>query len=123
MREEEAGPTSQIRSGRVRIRLTPRHFSPLGTTFRDVRMTFLHTRFAIRAVDCEGYAWTAWSSVLPGFLSVDRCKYKIDPTGKDVLITLCPEYAYLPLTGLESLELHRPYKFENCKKNFTKYFI
>ena len=65
-------------------------------------------RFTIQAVDCEGYAWTASSSLLPGLLAVDRCKYKIDPAGKYVLITLWPEYEHLPLKGLDRLELRLP---------------
>ena len=97
-------------SGRVRIRLTPQHFTRLGTTFRDVQVRFMIMSFTIQAVDCEGHAWTASSSMFPGFLAVDRCKYKIDPAGKYVLITLWPEYEQMPLTGLDRLELrlHHP---------------
>ena len=69
--------------GRVRLRITPQHFSPLGTTFRDVQVDFFPASFTIRAIDCEGYAWTASSNNLPGRLAVDQCKFKINPNGKE----------------------------------------
>ena len=118
---EEGRPTSKD-SGRVRIRLTPQSFSRFGTTFRDVHVHFMIMRFTIQAVDCEGYAWTASSSLFPGLLAVDRCKYKIDPAGKYVLITLWPEYEHLPLKGLDRLELSMPFGSEkqngDSKENF-----
>ena len=119
---EDSKATSPKDSGRVRIRITPQHFSPLGTTFRDVHVDFLSMNFAMQAVDCEGYVWTARSNTMPGYLAVDRCKYKIDPNGKDVLITLCAMDEDQSLKGLARLELIRPYKFEeksgDSKNNF-----
>ncbi|CAE7941483.1 unnamed protein product, partial [Symbiodinium necroappetens] len=82
-------PKAPENAGFVTLRITPQHFSPLGTTFRDVQVGFHSNSFVVRAVDYEGYAWTASSSSLPGGLVVDCCKFKIDPTGKDVTIHLC----------------------------------
>ncbi|CAE7021527.1 unnamed protein product, partial [Symbiodinium sp. KB8] len=76
-------PKAPENAGFVTLRITPQHFSPLGTTFRDVQVGFHSNSFVVRAVDYEGYAWTASSSSLPGGLVVDCCKFKIDPTGKD----------------------------------------
>ena len=63
----------------MRLRITPQHFSPLGTRFRDVHVDFLTTSFTIRALDCEGYAWTALSNELPARLAVNRCRYLEGP--------------------------------------------
>ena len=121
---EESKPSSPKDSGRVRIRITPKHFSPLGTTFRDVQVDFSPMMyFTIQAVDCEGHVWTARSNMMPGFLAVDRCKYKIDPYGKDVLITLFATDQNQSLKGLERLELIRPYQFEQQAVDSRKNFI
>ena len=113
MASGESKPASPKCSGRVTcIRMTPQHFSPLGSSFRDVHVSFLPRNFVIQAVDCEGYAWTAHSSMLPGHLAVDSCKYKIDPHGKDVLITLCAARKDQSWKGLRRLQLFRSYEME-----------
>ena len=109
---DEFKRTSSKDVGRVRLRITPQHFSPLGTTFRDVQVDFLPMSFTIRALDCEGYAWTAHSNTLPGYLAVDRCKYKIDPSGKDVVISLWGADEDQSLKGMKRLELTRPYELQ-----------
>ena len=117
MASGESKPTTPKWSGRVMcIRMTPQHFSPLGTIFRDVRVSFLPRNFVIQAVDCEGYVWTARSSMLPGYLAVDRCKYKINPLGKDVLITLCAADKDQSWKGLGRLQLFRPYEIEELEQ-------
>ena len=108
---DESKRTGPKEGGRVRLRITPQHFSPLGTTFRDVHVEFLPMSFSIRALDSEGYAWTAHSNTLPGYLAVDRCKYKIDPSGKDVVISLLGADEDQSLKGMSRLELTRPYEF------------
>ncbi|CAE7360371.1 unnamed protein product [Symbiodinium natans] len=104
---EESKPTSPKHAGRVRARITPQHFSPTGTSFRDVHVSFLPMSFSIRAADYEGHVWTARSEMMPGHLAVDRCKYKIDPSGKDVLITLWAADKDQSFKGLTHLEMFR----------------
>jgi len=99
---------SQKEAARVRIRITPQHFSPLGTMFRDVQVDFFPNSFTIRALDCEGYAWTAYSNNLPGDIDTDKCRFKIDPTGKDVIISL-QKAGSQSWQDLTRLELMRPY--------------
>mmetsp|Transcript_90548 Transcript_90548/g.216195 ORF Transcript_90548/g.216195 Transcript_90548/m.216195 type:complete len:410 (-) Transcript_90548:38-1267(-) len=108
---DDCKKTSPKDVGRVRLRITPQHFSPLGTAFRDVQVDFLPMSFSIRALDFEGYAWTAHSNTLPGCLAMDRCKYKIDPSGKDVVITLFGADETQSWKGMTRLELTRPYDF------------
>ncbi|CAE7770593.1 unnamed protein product, partial [Symbiodinium microadriaticum] len=102
-------PKAPENAGFVTLRITPQHFSPLGTTFRDVQVGFHSNSFVVRAVDYEGYAWTASSSSLPGGLVVDCCKFKIDPTGKDVTIHLCKADRDPKWWSVTCLELKRPY--------------
>eukprot|EP00439_Symbiodinium_sp_Y106_P079443 s846_g18.t1 len=109
---DDGKKTSLKDVGRVRLRITPQHFSPLGTAFRDVQVNFLPTSFTIRALDFNGYAWTAHSNTLPGCLAMDRCKYKIDPSGKDVVITLWGADETQSWKGMTRLELTRPYDFQ-----------
>lgn len=99
---------SQKEAKRVRIRITPQHFSPLGTMFRDVQVDFFPSSFTIRALDCEGYAWTAYSNQLPGDIDTDQCRFKIDPSGKDVIISL-QKAGSQSWQDLTRLELTRPY--------------
>ncbi|CAE7306547.1 unnamed protein product [Symbiodinium natans] len=111
-------------AGRLRIRITPQHFSRLGTTFRHVQVNFSPVHFAIQAVDCAGYAWTACSNMMPRCLAVDRCRYKIDPNGKDVLVTLCTaDEGRQAWKCLKRLELFLAYQTENqvgdSKNSFT----
>jgi len=101
-------------AGRVRLRITPQHFSPLGTTFRDVQVDFNSTSFTIRAVDCAGYAWTAYSNELPGRLAEDRCKFRINPDGTDVTIILYKADSD-PWREMTRLELTRPYNQKDVK--------
>ena len=151
-RQEELPEKSRPTGRATRIRITPQHFSPLGTVFRDVKVklgfvlagswdfklgffrnynqkpkiqklnflgrsskskprNFLPTDFSIQAVDCEGYAWTARSSMIAGRLDVDRCKYKIDPHGKDVLITMWVDGGQ-SMKALKRIQMFRAYELE-----------
>ncbi|CAE7675114.1 unnamed protein product, partial [Symbiodinium necroappetens] len=101
-------------AGRVRLRITPQHFSPLGTTFRDVQVDFNSSSFTIRAVDCAGYAWTAYSNELPGRLAEERCKFRINPDGTDVTIILYKADSD-PWREITRLELTRPYNQKDVK--------
>lgn len=108
--------------GRVRIRITPQHFSSLGTAFRDVQVDFEPNSFTVRALDREGYSWTAFSKTLPGPIAVDRCKFKIDPYGKEVAINL---WLIDESWSLNRIELERPYTLnkESCEKFKLDNFI
>jgi len=108
--------------GRVRIRITPQHFSSLGTAFRDVQVDFEPNSFTVRALDREGYSWTAFSKTLPGPIAVDRCKFKIDPYGKEVAINL---WLIDESWSLSRIELERPYTLnkESCEKFKLDNFI
>ncbi|CAE7424247.1 unnamed protein product [Symbiodinium natans] len=110
-KQEELPEKSRPTGRATRIRITPQHFSPLGTVFRDVKVNFLPTDFSIQAVDCEGYAWTARSSMIAGRLDVDRCKYKIDPHGKDVLITMWVDGGQ-SMKALKRIQMFRAYELE-----------
>ena len=72
-------------------------------------MDFEALRFTVRAVDCEGYSWTAFSKSLPGPIAVERCKFKLDPYGREVEINLCKVNADDSWWSLKSIELERPY--------------
>ena len=101
--------TGQNKGGQVRLRVTPQHFSPLGTAFREVQVHFLSKSFTIQALDREGYAWTAYSGTLPGCIDTDRCKFRIKPNGEDVVISLRKADRDGSWQRLERLELTRPY--------------
>lgn len=77
--EKEATPmwsaaTSPTKSGKMtlRITITPQHFFSYGTAFRDVQVDFKPARVIVRAVDMEGYSWSAFAQNFPGPLAVDQ---------------------------------------------------
>ncbi|CAJ1432796.1 unnamed protein product [Effrenium voratum] len=104
---------SKCLTGRVRLRITPQHFSHLGTSFRDVQVDFEPLSLTVRALDMEGYAWTAFSKELPGPIVVDQCKFKLDPYGKEVTILLCKAQA--EKWNLCNIKLTRPYTQAEAK--------
>ena len=62
--------------------------------------------------------------MMPRCLAVDRCRYKIDPNGKDVLVTLCTaDEGRQAWKCLKRLELFLAYQTENqvgdSKNSFT----
>lgn len=85
-----AAAVSPAKSGKMtlRITITPQHFFSYGTAFRDVQVDFKPARVIMRAIDMQGYSWSAFAENFPGPLAVDQCTFKIDPEGKKVQINL-----------------------------------
>lgn len=126
--QKEVAPVPKPRgAARMKMCITPQHFSSLGTTFRDVQVDFEPRGFTIRAIDTGGYAWTAFSKPLPGDIDMERCKFKIDPSGKEVAINLYKANADESWWSLNRIELERPYthKAEKAKslKTMAENFI
>ena len=48
------------------------------------------------------------SNKLPGRLAVDRCKFRINPNGSDVTISLTSADGHEPWHGMTRVEFERP---------------
>jgi len=75
-------------SGTVNICLSASMLKGSVGSFRDAQVDFEERQIVVHVLDCGGKAWTFQSLQLPGPIVVDKSRFMLDKTGKDLIITV-----------------------------------